>query len=112
MAVDANFYEFIPEAEMESDRPHALTVGQLEEGESYYIVLTSPNGLYRYDINDVVRVAGFHGRTPMFEFMRKGRDMVNLEGEKLHVSQLIQAVEAAQTSVGDWHRVLPGRGTP
>ena len=100
LAVDANFYEFIPEPDMESDRPHALTVGQLEEGESYYILLTSPNGLYRYDINDVVRVAGFHGRTPMFEFMRKGRDMVNLEGEKLHVSQLIQAVEAAQTAEG------------
>ena len=100
LAVDANFYEFIPEGDMESDRPHALTVGQLEEGESYYIILTSPNGLYRYDINDVVRVAGFHDKTPLFEFMRKGRDMVNLEGEKLHVSQLIQAVEAAQTAVG------------
>ena len=100
LAVDANFYEFIPEGDMESGRPHALTVGQLERDESYYIVLTSPNGLYRYDINDVVRVAGFHGKTPLFEFMRKGRDMLNLEGEKLHVSQLIQAVKAAQTSVG------------
>ncbi len=100
LAVDANFYEFIPEGDIESGRPHALTVSQLESGESYYVVLTSPNGLYRYDINDIVRVAGFHGRAPLFEFMRKGRDMVNLEGEKLHVSQLIQAVEAAQTSVG------------
>ena len=100
LAVAANFYEFIPEGDMESARPQALTVGQLENGESYYIVLTSPNGLYRYDINDIVRVAGFHGRTPLLEFMRKGRDMVNLEGEKLHVSQLIQAVEAAQASVG------------
>ena len=100
LAVAANFYEFIPEGDMESARPHVLTVSQLENGESYYIVLTSPNGLYRYDINDIVRVAGFHGRTPLLEFMRKGRDMVNLEGEKLHVSQLIQAVEAAQTSVG------------
>ena len=100
LAVAANFYEFIPEGDMESARPHALTVSQLESGESYYIVLTSPNGLYRYDINDIVRVAGFHGRTPLLEFMRKGRDMVNLEGEKLHVSQLIQAVKAAQTSVG------------
>ena len=100
LAVAANFYEFIPEGDMESARPHVLTVSQLENGESYYIVLTSPNGLYRYDINDIVRVAGFHGRTPMLEFMRKGRDMVNLEGEKLHVSQLIQAVEAAQTSAG------------
>ena len=100
LAVAANFYEFISEGDMESARPHVLTVSQLENGESYYIVLTSPNGLYRYDINDIVRVAGFHGRTPLLEFMRKGRDMVNLEGKKLHVSQLIQAVEAAQTSVG------------
>ena len=109
LAVDANFYEFIPEGDIESDRPCALTVGQLEDGASYYIVITSPNGLYRYDINDVVKVAGFHGKTPRFEFMRKGRDMVNLEGEKLHVSQLIQAVEAAQASLGigiDYYRAV------
>ena len=96
----ANFYEFIPEGEIESDTPSVLTVGQLESGESYYVLITSPNGLYRYDINDVVRISGFHNGTPMLEFLRKGRDMVNLEGEKLHVSQLIQAVSEAQASVG------------
>ncbi len=47
----SNFYEFIPEGDIESDRPRALTVGQLEDGASHYIVTTSPNGLYRYDIN-------------------------------------------------------------
>ena len=45
-------------------------------------------------------MAGLHGGTPLFEFMQKGRDMVNLESEKIHVSQLIQAVEASQASVG------------
>ena len=100
LALGANFYKFIPEGEIECSAPRVLTVGQLESGESYYILLTSPNGLYRYDINDVVRVSGYHNGTPMLEFLRKGRDMVNLEGEKLHVSQLIQAVEEAQASVG------------
>ncbi len=99
-ALGVNFYEFIPEDDMGSAKPRVLTVGQLENGKSYYIILTSSNGLYRYDINDVVRVSGFHNETPMLEFLRKGRDMVNLEGEKLHVSQLIQAVTAAQESVG------------
>ena len=99
-ALGVNFYEFIPEDEMGSAEPRALTVGQLENGKSYYIILTTSNGLFRYDINDVVRVSGFHNETPMLEFLRKGRDMVNLEGEKLHVSQLIQAVTAAQESVG------------
>ena len=75
-------------------------MGNWSSGESYYVLITSPSGLYRYDINDVVRVSGFHNGTPMLEFLRKGRDMVNLEGEKLHVSQLIQAVSEAQASVG------------
>ena len=99
-ALGVNFYEFIPEDDMGSAEPRVLTVGQLENGKSYYIILTSSNGLYRYDINDVVRVSGFHNETPMLEFLRKRRDMVNLEGEKLHVSQLIQAVTEAQESVG------------
>lgn len=100
LAIDANFYEFIPEDDIESDNAKTLTVGQLESGDSYYIVITSSNGLYRYDINDVIRVVGFYNDTPLIEFVRKGRDMVSLTGEKLHVSQLIQAVEAAQDYVG------------
>ena len=45
-------------------------------------------------------MAGLHDGAPLSEFMQKGRDMVNLESEKIHVSQLIQAVEASQASVG------------
>ena len=100
LALDSNFYEFIPEADIDSSNPTALTVGQLQAGESYYILITSPTGLYRYDINDVVKVSGYYQKTPILEFVRKGRDMVNLEGEKLHVGQLIQAVESAQRSTG------------
>jgi hypothetical protein len=77
-----------------------LGVAQVEAGETYYIVITTLAGLYRYDINDVVRVTGFFRNTPLVEFVRKGRDMVSLTGEKLHVTQLIQAVEKAQLSVG------------
>jgi len=100
LALDTNFYEFIPEAEMGTAYPKALTAGQLQVGESYYIVITTPNGLYRYDINDVVRVAGFYRNTPLVEFLRKGRDMVSLTGEKLHLGQLMEAVEEAQSVTG------------
>ena len=100
LALNTNFYEFIPEAEIDGSSPRTLGVAQVEAGESYYIVITSPAGLYRYDINDVVRVTGFFRNTPLVEFVRKGRDVVSLTGEKLHVAQLIQAVEKAQLSVG------------
>ena len=64
------------------------------------MVLTTPGGLYRYDINDVVRVASFFNRTPLIEFVRKGRDVTNITGEKLHVNQVIDAMAQAQTVAG------------
>jgi hypothetical protein len=96
LAITTNYYEFIPEAEIRSSQPVTLTCEELQEGETYYAVLTTPGGLYRYDINDVVRVAGFYKRTPLIEFARKGRDVTSLTGEKLHVNQLIQAMAEAE----------------
>ena len=100
LALDENFYEFIPESEIASPSPTLLTCAELEEGSSYYLILTTPGGLYRYDINDVVRVAGFFNRTPLIEFVRKGRDVTNITGEKLHVNQVIQAMAQAQSAAG------------
>jgi hypothetical protein len=100
LAVDENFYEFIPESEIASPSPTLLTCAELEEGSSYYLILTTPGGLYRYDINDVVRVAGFFNRTPLIEFVRKGRDVTNITGEKLHVNQVIEAMAQAQSAAG------------
>jgi hypothetical protein len=100
LAVDENFYEFIPEAEIRASSPAVLTSAELEEGASYYVVLTTRAGLYRYDMNDVVRVTGFYNRTPLIEFVRKGRDVTNITGEKLHVNQVMQAMALAQASSG------------
>ena len=98
--VGANFYEFIPEAEIHSPQPVTLSCDRLQPGRSYYLILTTPAGLYRYDINDVVRVEGYYKKTPLIEFVRKGRDVTNITGEKLHVNQLIQAMEQAQRAAG------------
>jgi hypothetical protein len=100
LAVNTNVYEFIPEDEMESSDPPVLTAGQLELGARYYVLLTTPSGLYRYDINDVIEVTGFLHKTPIIAFVRKGRDMVSLTGEKLHVGQVIAAVADAKQKTG------------
>ena len=109
LAITGNVYEFIPEDEIDSSNPRILTAGQLEDGGIYYVIVTTQSGLYRYDINDVVRVNGFHNRTPKIEFLRKGRDMLSLEGEKLHVGQIIEAMRGAQAATGvtvEYFRVL------
>ena len=46
----------------------------------------------------MIRVAGFHGKTPLIEFLRKGRDVTNITGEKLHVNQIIQAMDQARSA--------------
>jgi hypothetical protein len=100
LAINKNFYEFIPESEINASAPTILTCSELEEGNLYYIILTTPGGLYRYDINDVVRVAGFYNQTPLIEFVRKGRDVTSITGEKLHVNQVIGAMARAQRATG------------
>ena len=100
LAVDANFFEFIAESEIGSADPITLGCDELEVGGVYYVILTSAAGLYRYDINDVIQVTGFHGKTALVEFLRKGRDVTNITGEKLHVNQVIGAMELAQSATG------------
>jgi hypothetical protein len=100
LAVHAGFFEFVPEDELEAPSPRTLRGHELEDGGRYGVVLTGANGLYRYDLNDVVEVRGFHHRTPRLAFLRKGRDMVSVTGEKLHVDHLQAAVRAAEQASG------------
>jgi hypothetical protein len=100
LTVDTSFYEFIPVEAEDEPEPSVLTAEQLEVDREYVLVVTTTSGLYRYNINDVVRVVGhFHG-TPMLEFSRKGSDCTNLAGEKLNIVQIMAALEAAQKASG------------
>src|SRR5439155_10609032 len=87
--ITTHYFEFIPEDQIRSPNPTVLEAHELEEGKTYYILLTSKYGLYRYNIFDVVRVTGFHNRTPLIEFLSKGAHFANITGEKVseyHVS--------------------------
>ena len=96
LALHSNFYEFIPEEAIDEQAPLTLQAHELERDRNYYIILTTKAGLYRYDINDIVRVVGTFQQTPVLSFVRKGRDMASITGEKLHVMQITSAMAAAQ----------------
>lgn len=110
LAVHASFFEFVPEDRIEEPAPPVLLAHELVEGRRYYIILTGGNGLYRYDLNDIVEVHGFYHRTPVVAFVRKGRDMVSITGEKLHLNQIQAAVREAEdeTKIAVWQfRLIP-----
>ena len=102
LAVHTTFFEFIPEEEHRRFCAPDPALHELEDGERYYVILTGGNGLYRYDLNDIVEVRGFH-RTPRVAFVRKGRDMVSITGEKLHLNQ---ARKRCRGGAGDRDRRL------
>jgi hypothetical protein len=100
LTVATNFFEFVAVDDVESnpDNPESwpfLTAADLEMGGEYYIFITTTSGLYRYDINDVIQVAGRYQQTPEIVFLRKGRGMTNITGEKLSVNQVIDAMQSA-----------------
>ncbi len=96
----SNFYEFIPEEDIEKKEPRYLTVDKVKKGGRYYIIFTTPGGLYRYNIDDIIRVVGFQKSAPVIEFIQKGKNISSATGEKLYEAQIIDAIYKAKESTG------------
>jgi GH3 auxin-responsive promoter len=92
LSVTSHFLEFLPEEQRDDPDAPLLTCEQLQANQQYYVFLTTSAGMYRYDINDVVRVVDFYHRTPVIEFVRKGQGISSITGEKLTESQVTAAV--------------------
>lgn len=111
LEVETHFFEFIPVEESDSADPVVLAAHELEEGQEYFILLTTASGLYRYNIRDVVRCTGFYGSTPFLEFLHKGAHISSITGEKISESQVVEAVRVAceQHAIGLQHFTLTPR---
>jgi hypothetical protein len=90
--ITSHVFEFIPEEEGDRPNPTVLAAHELQEGRSYYILLTTAFGLYRYNIFDVVRCTGFHNQTPLVEFLSKGAHFASMTGEKVSEHQVTAAM--------------------
>ena len=94
----SGFYEFLPADGEATDEP--LLMDQLEIGKEYELILTNLSGFYRYRINDVIRVTGFHNRCPMIVFAYRKNQLVNMYGEKMADSVVQNAVQALAAESG------------
>lgn len=98
--LDTHFFEFVEREKWDSGEPEFLTLDQLRKGVDYYIIVTTPSGLYRYFVNDLVRVTGFLRRTPLLKFSQKGKGVTNITGEKLYEAQMLAAVHSVMSKAG------------
>jgi hypothetical protein len=88
-----HYFEFVPQAEWEAERPAFLGLEALDMGQRYYVFVTTAAGLYRYAMNDIVEMTGRFERTPLLRFVQKGKGVTSVTGEKLYESQAIAAVQ-------------------
>lgn len=100
-AITETYFEFVERAAREGGAGGPfLSLEELEEGGEYYVYVTTRDGLYRYDMNDILRVTGRVAETPALAFVQKGSGVTNITGEKLTESQAVGAVEAVVASRG------------
>ena len=95
-----HYFEFIPAGERDQVDPPVLEAHELEVDKTYYILLSTSSGLYRYDIHDVVRCVGFEGEAPVLEFLNKGAHFSSITGEKLSEFQVVEAVKRSIAELG------------
>lgn len=101
--ITSNFLEFIPVGERDATDPPVLRSHELETGEEYFLVFSNNTGLFRYNIDDRIRVTGFRGQTPLFEFCARGVYTSSITGEKITEAQVVRAMESARAGAGIEH---------
>ena len=87
------FYEFVPAAELESPEPTRLTLAEVELDKDYAILLSTPSGIWAYDVGDIVRFTSL--RPPRIVFAGRTRLALNAFGEHLVQEHLDGAVAKA-----------------
>ena len=91
-AVCSHVFEFLDDR----GRPHL--VDQLADDGEYSVVVTTAGGLYRYRLQDRVKVEGYLDATPCLRFLAKEDRVSDRAGEKLaegHVASVLERLLSA-----------------
>jgi hypothetical protein len=92
------FYEFIPSDQLNSGSPRTYTLGEVEKGVNYAIIISTNGGLWRYLIGDTIV---FTDTNPYkFRISGRTRHFINAFGEEVIVDNADKALEAACKGTG------------
>jgi hypothetical protein len=113
LAIRSHFFEFEEFREQSGGR--CLLAHELSQGGRYRVVLTTAGGLYRYQLSDIVEVAGFENDCPLLRFLGKGNLVSDLVGEKLaepHVRDVLDRLLAAHELMPRFALLVPVLARP
>jgi hypothetical protein len=92
------FYEFIPTDKLHTDSPPAYTIGEVETGVNYAMVISTNGGLWRYMIGDTIVFTNL--KPHKFTISGRTRQFINAFGEEVISDNAEKALESACRSTG------------
>ena len=92
------FYEFLPIEESDSDTPEVYPIWEIEAGRTYELIITAPNGLWRYRLGDTVTIEQLN--PVKINIAGRTRSFINAFGEELMVHNADHAIALAEQETG------------
>ena len=92
------FYEFIPVDKITSDSPPVFTIGDVEKGINYAIIISTNGGLWRYMIGDTIVFTSLYPHK--FRITGRTKHFINAFGEEVIIDNAEKALETACTMTG------------
>jgi hypothetical protein len=92
------FFEFVPVEEIDSSHPARHTLGELELGVNYAVVLTTCAGLWSYVLGDTVIFE--RRKPPLLRFSGRTKYFLSAFGEHLISEEVERGVTAAAAATG------------
>ena len=92
LAAHVTFFEFQRKVGDKLENP--ITIDKLERNQTYNVIITSVDGLYRYDMGDLVTVVRFEKRLPVVKFAGRNK-YLSVKGECSPYLDVVFAANAA-----------------
>jgi len=87
------YYEFIPVEQTDTDNPRTFTIGEVEKGVNYAVVISTDGGLWRYAIGDTVEFTSLFPHK--IKITGRTKHFINAFGEELIIDNAEKALEKA-----------------
>lgn len=92
------YYEFIPADEAYYDNPRTLTIGEVEKGVNYAMVISTDGGLWRYAIGDTVEFTSLYPHK--IKITGRTKHFINVFGEEVIIDNAEKALDKACLDTG------------
>ncbi|MDH4021884.1 MAG: GH3 auxin-responsive promoter family protein [Gammaproteobacteria bacterium] len=89
------YVELLQVDQMNDPKARPIPAWQAKPGTEYEVVITTLAGFTRYRLHDIVRVVEMCGQTPVYEFVERSGQVLDIAGEKTAEHHVVEAIELA-----------------